>query len=61
MTRAVRGSWHGAKITVAGLGVTNGTANVAGTSALIDMWRTIILNRSAIPVQLTTGAPQWVQ
>lgn len=60
-TRAVRGSWRGAKITIAGIGVTSGSADIAGASALLEIWRVIILNRGAIPVQLTTGAPQWVQ
>jgi hypothetical protein len=57
-TRAVTGSLRGARVTMAGIGVTNDSMDTVGASALVDAWRAILLARGATPIQITTGPPQ---
>ena len=57
-TGTIGGSWRGARIIFSGIGLTTGTPDTVGVSALLNNWRAIIVSRGGVAVELSTSTPQ---
>lgn len=57
-SKSMSGTWKGARVTIAGLGVAKDGGDPASVVALLAIWRAILIERRAVPVELSTSAPR---